>query len=258
MKYKYEPEWTADSREYAKELSRQHFGKMYPDAAYEGKYVLWLTFGLFLDTRCNSIRCQVQLLLKDGTIRNIQPLRVRHPYKNRSWYVACMKSGIKVSNAGIVLPFDSFEDLCQVSGVRAYWSVESEALAQSGESHICVCYDLSFERAQDDKKSYCVISLDTPTPLSGIFLSAVPEQDDKRDTYDLEEYSAAFILNSVPCEKEPMRFSIDEVKGPVESDVAMKIWFGSPDTKGPDFRMECYYSHERLVPMVAHPIGISQ
>ena len=227
------------------EKTKEHFAKMYPDISPEGKHILWLRFCLYWEYYCKSVDCMVKIFFKDGSTPmtlDTSKLCVRQPYPNKRWHVACMKNGRKRSDAGVILPFDSFEELSKISCIKAYWTIND--MFHTGEDnpyYICVNYDLAFTE-ETGAQNYCICSRETP-------LISLVDRTNEDDTYDpnikLEEYDNVYTIESKTEDPDAL-FETCDIKGTVDDEHCYSSYLHCPDVFGPFLRIECFSAAEEI------------
>lgn len=236
-------QWAEGSVQYAIGRDKEHFLKMFPNADYEGKFILWLNFGFYWPYSCESVDCMIRVCFDGKEYLDIDNFRVRHPYPNKKWYVACMKNGRRLSDAGIILAYDSFEELSKIKSVKAYWTV-NDAIADGSawRYNISVNYDLSFEQAEG-KRSYTLISRERP------LVSLLPPDTGNLEAEDfgdaLDEYDNVYILTSFEDEED--YYCVRDIKGVMTIEDAFATWWASPDLDAVNLKMECYSSTEKMI-----------
>lgn len=218
----------------AAEAKRQ-FLRMFPDKDYDKKYVLWINFGLDWDGYFKALDCRVRVLRKDGTFFQITNIRTRPLYENVNLNIACMRMQKRSSDCGIIIPFDSFEELDNVKQVQIYWTVYGAFPHSDIPYHIFVNYDVSFELAEG-KQSYSLVSHDVPL----LMIAPIDKEECSLDDFGhcLNHYDKVFLLLS--SNENYSFYKVDKIKGVIESDAAFGAWDGLSEAFKDDFKMECF------------------
>lgn len=230
------------------EDSRAQFAKMYPDVSFDEKYTLWLNFNLLSVCPCSSVDCKMKVHMEGGVHLDIANLCVRRPYPNKCYYLASMKNGRKVSNAGVILHFDSFEEISKVKSVEVYWSLNGIKNPGVGDPFcVHVIYSLSFEQ-QEGKRHYSIESRET-TLGTLQFYSDEKHGKDTPESFDhfmksLDEYEHVFLLQD--GEAEDALYTVHDIKGQVPEGTALAVWHGSPNAFVPNFYTECFSASAEL------------
>lgn len=230
------------------EDSRAQFAKMYPDVSYDDKYILWLKFVLFTTYPCGAVDCKMTVHMEGGVHKEITNLCVRRPYPNKSHYLASMKSGRKVSDAGVILPFDSFEEISKVISVEVYWSMKGLDDPSVGDPYcVRVCYSLSFARAEG-KQHYSVYSRDIALGTLQV-LCEDKYGPDSPECFahmmsSLDEYDDVFLLHD--GEAEDSIYTAHDIKGNVSWGEALAAWHRAPNAFVPNFYVECFSAAEEI------------
>lgn len=198
-----------DSFETCIKNNKLHFAKMYPDMDYDAKYVLWLQFETYFDYLCDSISGTIHLYHENGidVIALDNLVKTRHIHPNRNWYTICMKNGRKLSDVGVIVPFESFSHLRSIKRIVVYWQIKG--FWGDGSCHnICAIYNVSFEHIEG-KKVYSIRSCDYPgmtdwaidhfDGISGVDDHVLPELFKDHDiSKKLSEYDKACIFMNDP------------------------------------------------------------
>lgn len=237
--------WSKASLPYAIEDTKKHFTKMFPATMnYDENYILWLKFSLYWPFQCESMDCKISLFVDGEGKLDFADLKVRHLYPNKLWYTACMKSGRKCSDTGLIIPYDSFEKLSKVKKVMAYWTIRY--VTDDGQQncrYLCVDYDLSFTQAEG-KRNYTVNSAERTL----LELLGNVESSEKSDSfkYIKEQYDHIFILQSKPERVDLFQISSD--KGAVPEEVAFDVFYHSPNPSELDLQMDCFTASATITP----------
>lgn len=141
---------------YIQKEDKEHFEKMYPGIGMENKYILWLQFSAFWSYFSKSVTAEMIITRKDGTMLPLPKLIVRHMFPNHYYWSLCMKNGNKVSNAGVILHFDTFDALDQIDRIRCAWNFLSDEEGRIMHS-IIIDYHVSFLQ-EDGKFNYSIAS----------------------------------------------------------------------------------------------------
>lgn len=240
--------WDERSLPTAIEETKEQFAKMYPDVPYDEKYILWLELSLFWQYYCKSLDCNVKIFFEDGDntkIVDVENICVRTPYPNKCVSFACMKKGRKRSK-GIILPFDSFEELSKIKHIKAYWTItDMHNKGADDRYYICVNYDLTFKEVEG-ARNFCLYSKETPiialaaqTNEHGILVYRNTDNESA-----LQEYDNVYMIAGKAGDSAP--YQIDDFKGIVDQESGYAAWLHSPDPFNPALQMECFSSAEEL------------
>ncbi len=141
--------------------------KMYPKDNLKDKFVLFLSFELYLPFKYSKIDADIEL--DTGTIENentgvgffcpVPEFKVRKPYPNKGYNAIFMKQGRNVSKLGVPIIFDTFEKLEEVRQITCNWRVNCEDV----DYYIYVEYNVTFKKPlAESGRIYGLSSIDMP------------------------------------------------------------------------------------------------
>lgn len=245
--YQTEQKRSEKSIAYAMEAAKGHFAKMYPDVPYDGKYILWLNFGLYWEYLCESIECKMHIFMENGDHIDITDLRARHLYPNRRWNTACMKNGRKLSDYGVILHFDSFDELNKIKRIMVYWTINGMTGKDDDEPYcICVNYNVAFEQ-QEGMRHYSIVSEEAT-------MIALFDQTNEKDVDSImsgideiaKGYDNVFVLSAKEDDEE--FYQLRDVKGTISEENAFASWLRSPNSFNPNLNIEVFSASETITP----------
>lgn len=168
--------------------------KMYPDIDnIEDKFILFLDFQFCCGTFPSSWQGNLELFT--DSIFELPKYVINRPLPNKKYLCINMKRGHFVSKRGVILLFDSFEELSELKRVRCCWRIYNHSSETHKRTDYCVVldYKLDFEKPVGDNKIYTIISHDAPLSvqnrcLDGIDIfdkySIITDNSKNRQTFD--------------------------------------------------------------------------
>ena len=179
-----------------------NFTKMYPNINYNEKYILWINLKLFWEYLADSIEIEIEIdgienfnsmgesVSNQGLLKHSNHPVPRHLVPNQKYSTACMKNGRKRCDAGIVLYFDSFEELSRVNEITITWHIKNTVNTKSGlEDYIIqAIYHLSYNK-DDEKKIYTLT--DCVTRLADY----LEDEDETRIKNYRKKYKTIYIID---------------------------------------------------------------
>lgn len=110
-----------------KENQEKEISRMYPDCKeIRKKYKLFIKFNLWQGIYDSDDIEAVVEVAAENKLLELPKYKLRHLYPNKYYHTVCMKSGNKVCNDGIILLFETFEELEGIKSVLCRWKIRQE------------------------------------------------------------------------------------------------------------------------------------
>lgn len=163
------------------EHDKETLNKMYPSVNISDKYILFLDLRLFWNYEYTNIEVDIAPFIEDYLTFNVPKYRIRQPFPNKRIHTPTMVNGKKVSNLGIPLIFNSFEELNNIREIQIRWHITMEKT----DYYVFDRIKLVVQKPQNDRERiYGIYSYIIPSH----FLTYVyPEESDLQRK--LEQYS---------------------------------------------------------------------
>lgn len=139
----------------------------YPNVDIKDKLILFIDFRFLIPVKHSELcvmneRVDIDLGSHDGyQLRiNLPEYKITTPLPNKRWFCLNVREGKSCSRRGIIILFNSFEELSRVKNITATWVI--------GEKHCLIAdtvmvmdYDLTFMPPEGNKRVYTVVSRDS-------------------------------------------------------------------------------------------------
>lgn len=128
-----------------------------------------------------GLNSSLKVFLKDDTLLNTPCYGIKKIYPNNNYQVICAKVGNAMSNDGVTLYFDTFEDLNSISRIVCIWAVE-----ENGECLHRGHYSYGISGFEEGHRHYWLHRNETPFD---IFLEAI-KNNSRMYKRHLDDYHA--------------------------------------------------------------------
>ncbi|MDD2269179.1 MAG: hypothetical protein PHE94_01840 [Eubacteriales bacterium] len=245
---KKEYELAKGSIPYAIEQDKMTLSKIYPDARFEGKYVLFIVFDLCWQYSYQDITGIIKIQTHEGKI-SMPNVKVRNIYPSGNIFTCCLKVSKLVCDMGVPLIFDSFEDLSNINRLECRWEID----AGDADAYFQVEYDVSFEwkygnRIYVIKSSEVDVEyLRTNEAIKSIYQGKRKFEEYEKVLHIRNHPEDEKILSTVIRDKHGL-MSKDEIKSIFCGNVSKEEYKEHPERK---FSVDYFYAKERLIPAMA-------
>jgi len=88
------------------------------------KIILWLSFDFYWDYSNGVVKeAEINIINKNGQVISVPKYKNRHVYPNHFYYTCCGVKNTDVNHNGILLFFDSFDELQNIHLISCTWTV---------------------------------------------------------------------------------------------------------------------------------------
>lgn len=106
---------------------KERMRKNFPQIDIDNKVVLWMLFDFcWVYSNGSVLKADINIIAKDGNSIPVPSFKNKHIYPNHSYYSACGINNTDEKEDGILLFFDSFEELEKIRLISCTWTVEVE------------------------------------------------------------------------------------------------------------------------------------
>lgn len=139
--------------------------RMYPNLNdLKNKLFLFLDFEYCIRENVFTRSAHIKIELTDGSLYDLPKYVANTPFPNKCWYRVNMKNGRKVSKRGIILVFNSFDELSQIKRIKCLWEfivTNYNNFTGTKDIQAEIVYNLSFEESDDvNNNIYTLLSYD--------------------------------------------------------------------------------------------------
>lgn len=131
---------------------------MYPVQDITNKYILFVICDFYFCSSYKVLEGEIKFIY-DEQEEAFQDIKqsIRKPYLNKGIYQVSMQHNEKLSNLGIPILFDTFEELKKLKAIEVTWKVEYDALGFNQQeiietiSVVNIRCDLRYEKSEKEK-----------------------------------------------------------------------------------------------------------
>lgn len=149
------------------DVDAEAIAKAYPNVDTKNKLVLFIDFRFLMPIKQNELcimnECvDINLGSYDGYQLRIDlpEYKITTPLPNKRWFCLNVREGKSFSRRGIILLFDSFEELSRVKNITVTWVI-GKRHCLTADMAMMIDYDLIFMPPENNKQIYTVVSRDS-------------------------------------------------------------------------------------------------
>lgn len=176
-----------ETLQYFKQIDNQRFAKMYPDVSFNDKWVLGIKATAYFPYNHSKIECRIRLHQANGKTISIMNMKARRLFGPHH-YTACMRKGRKLCDYGIMLPFDSFDELSQITFLTVVWTFSDAIQTDDGPYNFCSVQKVPLSFARGENKRCYSLTISAPMICPTIFIAESEEDEAEEEYKKAEEY----------------------------------------------------------------------
>lgn len=239
-----------------REDQEKEISRMYPDCnEISNKYKLFIKFDLWEGIYdSNDIEAVVEVAAENKLLE-LPRYKLRHLYPNKHYHTICMKSGNKLCNDGIILLFETFEELEAIKSILCRWKISRD---NEDVHYIQILYDVTAEK--ESGKTFYILESQEVCDVGYLYserakksvwqgLEKMKEYDRIFriwNRYEKESLSINYLYGEVPEEEE----AVEELFITFFNNVTLQEFMDKSGTQQQQI-IDCYYSKVSLKPDVA-------
>lgn len=168
------------NKRYCRQRDIDELSRMYPDVRIQDKLVLFLDFQFFVTNLYSTVSANINMY---PDVSQMPKYVINSPFPNKQYLRLSMRRKSKVSKKGIILIFDDFKNLSDIKSITCDWLFDN--------THMCVCYDTTFEKPYADNRIYTIFSRDALLSVQEKHLG-----DDLHKKYNVEQCSDGVLCRN--------------------------------------------------------------
>lgn len=107
---------------------QERIKSVFPDIDQNKNVILWLLFDFCWDYDNGVVNnAEINIIKKDGQVIPVPAFKIKHIYPNKSYYTCCGVKNTDEERDGILMMFDSFEELSEIRLISCKWTVEIDS-----------------------------------------------------------------------------------------------------------------------------------